>query len=555
MENFDISKVGVKVDLDNLTEKEYAVLIYFIEKESEVMNGGSFCEYMIKKFSAEVRKCIDGEKHFLSYPGKIEKDTTKYPIMWPTKDKGGNSGYKSGKISRAWAGNICKEFEIEGIFDHELIRPPRRKEDTKYYFLRHDHEAFCKIIRSIAGYTTSKDLVSVFSNYYFQKRIDESFVKKVLSDRHVKMNRSIKLWDWKPTEAKKLFKDFSDEINFEEVVNKSLEENYQGHKLLRRNISDMPTISLNLPVFEEQIEEKERLSKLEELNMSNFAKYHLLSFSSVINEHYDIWQREKIILPLLALCRASPKALFEFIFGEWEYREPKGWYSSDTLGNLDYGLFRILFTAISDIALTRYVPVDVENVVMRPPYSTPDGQYPLLMIPFRNFITVYYDGGFDTSEIYIGTDLLKKPDESHYWFKSSITYGYTLRKENIENYPGFISCLTDRNNKKSRYVFSKLSNQIKNIITCLDLNREFPKKIIEDLVKDLNRLLIQNDFFREGKLILEQSSDLSEYTKRSISIYEDDPFVLPCLCNLSSLNLSVLEDMFPDYIIKDQYRV
>ena len=156
------------MNIEDLTEKEHTVLTYFIENENDLLHSKSFG--MPLKNNITIKECKDGDVHFLAYAAKIEKDTKK-------------------KVSKVWVSKICKEFEAEGILDHESIRPPRQKNETEYYYIKSDYTALSKIVRALTESKISKNDYWIFSKLFFQWKIDEKFVQKVLAEKHVSVRK------------------------------------------------------------------------------------------------------------------------------------------------------------------------------------------------------------------------------------------------------------------------------------------------------------------------------------------------------------------------------
>lgn len=543
------------MDTERLTEKEFKVLLYFIRQ------GYS---------KPIIQTCKDGKKHFMAYPAKIEKDLKK-------------------EISRVWAANICKKLEEKGILDHEYFLPPRQKNKTEHYYLKNDYHAFKKVIKAIVNTTNSKDRVWTFNNNYFQENINESLVKTVLAEKNYEIRRILDLWEWKPVEAQKLFDEYFKEIEHSEIIESSSEENENKadsisryickrekvsfEEYIKKRVKDQfdikkdgisysfPTIHLRLPVFDD-VSPKEQLIELEKINKDIFKRYPLLKlYYSGIDSHYKYWQKEKLILPILALIKASPMALAEFLYGEWK---PYGLdsneyivYSQEGNKSLEYHLFRILFIAIGDIALTRSIPGGGEDnyVVLRPNPKS------LLLIPLSNYY-VYFDGGFSTKEDYVAIsdeDLILVPDENYYWVKSWIeinpTYdAFFLNHNCIRNYEDFIKKLVDKNDKIPHYIFNKFSNVMKNILNNIDLQNPMQEELQKKLLYELNLVLTNNNFYEDiGKL-----TKLSEYTKHEYEVYQNLLKALNktiILFDNIKLNLSILEDIFSEQIVKRNYRV
>ncbi|CAG1003470.1 MAG: hypothetical protein OIN86_16645 [Candidatus Methanoperedens sp.] len=528
------------MDTERLTKKEFEVLLYFIDNESGSKRGGS---------NPIIKLCKDDKKHFMAYPAKIEKDLRK-------------------EISRVWAANICKKLEDRGILDHENLLPPRQKNKTEHYYLRSDFHAFSKIVKLIVDTATSKDRIWIFARSYFQENINESLVKKVLAERNVVIGRILDLWLWEPIEAQNLFdKYFKENVDSEKISFKEYIQKMVQHGTIKDGMYwSPPSFCLRMPVFADEMPRTEQLNALIEKNIDIFDRYPLLkSYRSGIEEYYKNRQYENSILPILALIKASPNALVEFLHGEWK---PSGsdscycvCYSREGIGLLEYHIFKILFTAISDIALTRSVPGGREDnyALLRPnPNSTIKNKNFLLLIPQGNY-NVYFDGGFRTGEDYIGEDLFLVPDENYYWVKSWIEFNptcnaYFLNCNYIGNYESFIKKLVDKNDKISHYIFNKFSNVMKNILNNINLQNPIQEELQKKLLHELNFVILNNNLYE----YISKLTKLSDSAKHKYEVYTNSSKYYNktiILYDLVELNFSLLEDIFPEQIIKRDYRV
>lgn len=542
------------MDTERLTDKEFKVLLYFI------MQQGS---------KPIIQICKDGEKHFLSYPAKIEKDLRK-------------------EISRVWAANICKKFEEKRILGHEDIRPRRQKNLTEHYFLKSDYIALVKVIKAIVETANPKDCTWILAQSYFQKNINESLVKKVLAERNVVINRSLDIWYWNPVESQRLYDEYFKEIESFEILESNSEENDKIvdsngkfvskrekvtfkeyiQKIAKNQFEtkkngksySFPTIHLHLPIFIDEVSEKEQLNVMEKTNKDVFERYPLLKSNwSGIKEHYIYWQHENLILPILALIKASPKALAEFLYGDWKPygSDSNSYVAYSGVKPLEYSLFKILFIAISDIALTRSIPGGGEDkyAVLRPNPNS------LLSIPLNNY-NVYFDAGFSTKEDYVAIsdeDLILVPDKNYYWVKSWIEIdpiydAFFLNHNCIGNYEAFIKKLADKNDKISNYIFNKFSNAMKNILYNIYLQNSIPEELQKKLLYELNFVILNNNLYED----ISKLTKLSDYSKRKYEAYKNllkyyDKTII--LYDLKELNFSLLEDIFPEQIIKRDYRV
>jgi hypothetical protein len=176
--------------MKSLTEKQWKVLKFFIDKESEV----------IDRRKREEKGIIDRSlnssnlDHFIAYPAKICRDLNENPTL-------------PGIII------IAKKFSKEGIFGIEkkgFTAPRKGKEKkTKNHFINSDLEAFRKVVRYSLDYSnkylTSSERIDLFNQTYFQFNINEKLVKAQLAGKKVEIHRYLDLLDWDENEARSLF--------------------------------------------------------------------------------------------------------------------------------------------------------------------------------------------------------------------------------------------------------------------------------------------------------------------------------------------------------------
>lgn len=546
---------------DGLSEKELQVLTFFITTESFVMdNQQKFLEKPI------IFECKDGKEHYLAYPAKVAKDFSK-------------TVYK--KISKKWAGTVCSSLYEKGILNYEERKPPRQKNTTEHYFLKSDLESFRKITNYIVKDTESWECKNLFSKAYFQKNINENLIKEIMAEKKVEIGRDFDFWHWKPSEAEQLFAECnrSKEASFDEYIQKRITENYYSKdsspSLSSSSLpSFSPGIMLRLPIFKINKKGKDNLStksyqKLLELNKHSSKDYPSLKHNkSGIIEHYTKFQRRKWIIPLLALIKSSPIALQEFLNGDWDCSDKNYCsYSKEGRVNFEYPFFRLLFAAISDIALTRDVENgDVSFAELRSSsnHKSEMNNY-LLKISMKSWLNVYFDGGFNTHHDYYGTesgDVFESPNETYYWAKAWIDYpakfsSHFLGLKDITNFEAFVDKLIDKDNQMGKFIFDNIANYMKNILLNLKALDEIPESLKEDLLFEINDIIFDNDFSKEK---LYDDSEISEYTKHEIDHLrqsEESDFYEQSLIHLmkNGVNRLILEDVFEGIIDKNSWRL
>ena len=540
-----------------LTEKELLVLTYFIENESAVMFNQ---KWTLNK--PIILECKDGKEHFLAYPTKIVNDLK------------AKKSYKT--ISKKWAIKVCTSLCEFGILDYEKLKAPRQKNPTEHYFLKSNLEAFREITRYIAENTGKWENKSLFSKAYFQQNINDSLIEEVMSEKKIEICRNLDFWNWEPVEAEYLFGKCAriKESSFDEYIEKMIMEKYCP----KEPPSFFSGISFRLPVFKENPIAKnklrtEQLQILKKLNKTTFKDYPSLEFRhSGIIEHYMKLQKQKWIIPLLALIKSSPMALAEFLYGKWDCfdydKASYMCYSKEGVDNFRYPFFRLLFVAISDIALTRDVETtDVQYAEFRSSSSrrSEKTNY-LLRINMKSGLNVYFDGGFDTSHDYIGTesgDVFETPDEQIYWAKAWINYpaGFYsaafLQSKDITNFEFFVEKLIDENDPMGKFLFDRLANYMKNILLHFSILNEIPDSLKEDILFEINEIIFSTDFSRE---LMCCENKLSDYTKKEIEKLKQSETSDFFDSNLiyfikNTVNRLILEDVFEGIIVKNPKRL
>ena len=280
----------------------------------------------------------------------------------------------------------------------------------------------------------------------------------------------------------------------------------------------MPIIHLKLPVFKDNIPTNQKMIIIKELNPLLENRYPLLqNYYSGIVSHYDQFQYEKLLLPILALIQASPSALIEFLCGDWESFECR----FDINGKyMDGGLAsKLLWLAINDFLSTSQIPANgiVEKVYSRgyPSHNLPselpnnlwNGWSALckntssleeitqmcsfLVIRLKNIYDISFNPGFYISSepqsiswITISTNI--RPDVFH-----------LLKVDNIKDPKSLISKLMDTKNSTSNHIRSKMSNIMQNTITFYDSDESPSFEIQKMLIDELNLAFISGDFYSE----------------------------------------------------------
>jgi len=540
------------MEADQITEQKVLVLQYFIENESLLMAGYTPDKGVLYP---------DPDTHqprFYTYPKRIEDDL-----------KG-----KYSSISREWAGKICKDLEALGILGYHMIRAARQKHPTEHYFLQHGTAPFVAVMKIVLEKPAFPRGYISMSFEYIRQHINEELVREILAGKNVVMDRSLDLWDWTPVESRKVHDIYyarrraiecgfgrdnskdpytpSYEACIEKMITKADGTGSFPHTL--------PWISLRFPVFKADETTENKIKLLLSENKQVFKEYlGLDQCQSAVWEHYEKFQRDHWILPILALIQSSRKALKEFLFGDW-----KPYESASGPTSMDYPIFSFLFTAVYDIATTRYVMNEstIPSFRFRPDFqhspSAPTNPA-LLEIGTNLNLTICYDASFDTEHIFYGAengDVWENDTEQNYEVRTWIeirALGIRLKKENIRKFPRFIAALQDRSNPVSRRIVERLSHRMQHFILFSHTGEnEFPMWG-ESLLTELDRIfsgpgLYDSNLFPHVSLT-EDGKNLVE-RKGYYGRVDSDRFY----CNaIFRFNRILFEESYPDLVNRSDY--
>jgi hypothetical protein len=334
---------GLIVDKKCLTEKDWIVLNYFIENESR----------NIQKWLLGENRKNEFYQPFGTYPAKIESDL--------------------GNVSRPTAGKVCKKFLEIGIFSTEKKLPNIKGGETDYYYLKSNLQTIRQLVQLIMEKEDSSKIIKIIGHHYFMHNIKDSLVKEVLYEKQVKISRYLSFLEWDVKEGeliynqhieiiykgldnseltfnntvRRIINDFEDSQNhykklyleglynscneFLEIYNDDSNDeiSYISNKFkvankypfLRDNITSIMnelSIPIDLPVFNDNISNQQML-EIKKMNDDLFMRYpNLQNYRSGFENHYTHFQYKNLILPLLSIIQTSPKALNEFLNGNWK---------------------------------------------------------------------------------------------------------------------------------------------------------------------------------------------------------------------------------------------
>lgn len=512
---------------DELSKQKIFVLQYFIQNESWVMMG------IPPEHGLLLPDKETGKDRFYSYPKRIEDDL-----------KG-----KYSSISREWAGKICKDLEALGILGHHMFRAARQKNTTEHYFLRSGTAPFKAVMKLVLDKSVPVQGYICITQEYIRHHISEDLVKDILAEKNVVMERNLTILDWAPVESKKVHalyyerKGSTDSKSGKDSANNPYARSFDScvTEIVRKSngkINELspyiqPGFFFRFPVLKAGISDDEKNRIIGSENEKIFKEYPGLDqYHSAIQEHYEHFQRDHWILPILALIRSSRNTLGEFLFGDW-----KPYDRTSGIKSMDYPIFTFLFTTINDVARRRDVPDEsvIPSIRFRPDFRRSHNTHSrpaLLEVQTNLNLTVCYDASFDTEHLFYGAengDVWENDTEQNYdvstWIEIG-ALGIKINKENIRDFALFVSSLLDTTNPISRRILERLSHRMQHLLSSYQpIQNEFPSWG-DSLLNELNRMLSNLGFYdpiafsnitltEEGRGIAERSGVYGRYDYNS----------------------------------------
>lgn len=523
-----------------LTDKEWEILHYFIGNEGYGPEGAN----------TKGKKESDdrGYEPFLAYPAKIERDLSK-------------------GVTRGWAAKICADFERLGIFGHVMIRPPRQKHETEHYFFKSDLYTLRQVVRLVTRHVKTEDLHWIFSYRYFRRFVNEALVREVLREKSVEMWRIIEMDCWNDEDAERLYDVYVAREKSNGSADTYLPFDEYVRSMLRGREEDercrtAPEISLRLPVFSDGVPKEERAATFLRLNDKELELYPFIRFeSSGIESHYREWQYEKLILPILVLIQVSPGALAEFLCGDWKPYAPEvPSFKIEGTAMMEHTIFRLLFMAIGDLAMTRSIAGETEgpDLMARMAWLRKSNnlisdtdQDALFTVSMNNGRNIYYDGGFDTIHDFYRDDLEHGPDdEGDYWVKTWVGFdkdmsrGLLLREDDIKNPAMLVVRIRDRADFLAGHIMDHLSHEVRRLLELAEPGDHCSEWLQKAVLKGLNDLIMGQCIYDE---LAFKDVRLSEDTKKMLKRKLDTGPVGQTI-DTFILNRALFFDAFPDIL-------
>jgi len=535
-----------------LTKKEWTILKFFIVRESSAIDYKSISPH---KQNKDLQDYFVPD-HFYSYPDDIVMHLTKH--VYTTKEE--KDSYYSEiyrdyikdirEVTVPTAGKACREFFKREIFEQVKEKRTKKKfQKTTQYFLKTDFETFKNVLFLLMQNCESYERLEILSHSYFRKTINEDLVRRILFEKKVSILGKIDIFDWAPDEVPMvltILENIKEEkqTNFEEEIQERIKECENKSLYRDNNASDwffLPIIQCLIPIFPESISLKEKMKIIEETNrFDQNEKLAFTQFPSVFDNHFEVIEQEQLILPILALIQCSPEALREFIFGKWEsFKLSRGIFHKGNEKSCSPFFRRLIALAMSDVESTLSFPENknIKSFELREiPQnlaidSNREKEDALLRIRLTREYDIYYDMGYSVSNKKYHSIMPRireiVPLENEFWVKIWMKEASSLfiRKIEIKDIILFLTLLKAKN-QVSTHIRSKLSNRIQNLILRYKCINAPAPEFIMFLIKDLNRILLREDFFDEKafseiEISPETQQIIDEYS-RSKRYYEQN---------------------------------
>lgn len=307
---------------------------------------------------------------------------------------------REGRVVRTTASKVCEGLVARGLIEASLRRSKNKKENTPHFQLKSGPKAFhsatlayFKGLRFLHGDQWS-GAAWILDSKYAREELTAELVRAVLLERKVEMAIAV------------------------EAPSHLLRERDIFHGRAHR------TFFLRLPLAmksglnadsmaRKAIREAERDSDPFEDAARGFLEAWAI-------EHYRTGELRRLILPILALCEVSPRAL-ETFFSPWKAHDTGGISGGGSgFASIDHVIFRMVFDAVADLSDARDVPMggDVTFAEVCPEHG---GVVPktstLLQLTWKDEGVIGFSAGFDTDHMFYG------PGEDDYGIEAAVMSG------------------------------------------------------------------------------------------------------------------------------------
>lgn len=294
---------------------------------------------MNKKEETVIRALLTKEPGCMTYPADLEKLSRK-------------------SISRAGAKLVCDHLTKSGLLEMKKKPSPNHSRSTPHYMIRTDRRSLFRLVQEYSQTLMGDDPCSwqrgaeftLMGSKFVRTLVTPDFVRDVLASKKICITQP------EQQDTKKI-------PSF--VV--------YPVRPPHRDVSEM----------------------IPEARMYSADSASHKPDESITRQYYEKVEERKIILPILSLILISPTALGYFLSG-WKPYDPEYGSASRDIIQIEHMVFRLVWNAINDIAVTRNIPA---NDFVMDAYVSSES---LLEIGLRSGDSIRYDARFDTNRLYYG---------------------------------------------------------------------------------------------------------------------------------------------------------
>jgi len=291
-----------------------------------------------------------------------------------------------GRVTIAEAREICERLAKVGILKVDGRRSKKQEWGTRHYRLDTTAKGFRAFVHEysgtlsrIAGPRWLELSHPLFNSAYGRSQLTSDFVRGILAAKGVEVRYSINKKDGTPQLA-------------------------DGR--LRLGPSAFPDAEeiafLCFPVRPPAVAIDDLKKRVHSFGGTDLPEASL--FNRVVQRHYAEMEDRLLVLPVLGLVQTSPTALLEFL-DDWKPFDPDYMGGGHGIEMVQHLIFRLVFDAVGDLAITRDVPegLDVTSAVVRPEHGLAQRhEPPLLQMSWRHHEIIGFEAGFDTMHLYVG---------------------------------------------------------------------------------------------------------------------------------------------------------
>jgi hypothetical protein len=540
----------------SITGKGWQILKLFIIRE-----GLAQKDFKYNPFRRDTPEYLLPSQHFMSYPRRV-CFLLDHTVSVPT------------------ASDWCEKFYNMGLFKKETkrIESGGAFQETQHYFINPDLNTFKRILNIAIDHCSSYEMIGLFSEYYFQNRVNEVLVREILFEKGVKILTVVNLYDWSPEEAREIFQIWNDEPDqnetFQDVLQPYVHHFYEGNE----NAWDFSTsirwsrltcMQLAIPVFPLNIDVAEQIARMggdPGPNPRIFDnQFPYLDHISFLRDHQRFGEYEYLILPILALIKISPHSCLYFLSQEWQgfTFSPEIFHGGQNKPSCNL-LVSLFFLAMNDMVPKLLLPRNsvVSRVYFRdiPRELDPDGGFikedALMAVYLKNYSILYYDLGFATQSVEVLNIPSHQPStdgndfgKSVFWIESKLKRQCSLwyKISEIKDFVRLIALLQSDDPIGTR-IRERFSNKMKNILSVYDKQKKPSVLFQKILLHELNNVLQCDDLYSKNVF---SEIPLSETTRVSLmelldeKNWVDDPFGLKSR-EVIFLGRQLLDDAFPE---------